>query len=233
MVSKNPLIIAIDGPSGSGKSSVAKRLAIHFKLPCLDTGAMYRAVALECIENQISLSDEKKIAEVAKSLDFEFGVTNETLWAEMIHPKKGKRRLAGEIRTPEVSMGASAIAKWPELRAVLVSKQQVIGAAKGAVVEGRDAGTVIFPKAKFKFFVTAAPEERASRRYQELSQISSKAQSYEEVLRDVVQRDKQDAERAVSPLKPAEDATIIDTSGLNLDEVVQSLIKKITALSGQ
>lgn len=226
-------IVTIDGPSGSGKSTVAKRLAVHYKVPCLDTGAMYRTVAYECQQRQIPLDDETQVTAVAQSLSFEFGITDEMLWAEVIHPRTGKRRLGVEIRSPEVSMAASSIARIASLRSVLVRQQQEIGEKKGAVVEGRDAGTVIFPDARFKFFVTASAEERAKRRFYELIRLGKSGQSYDEVLRDVIQRDRQDTERLVGPLKPADDAVIVDTTGLNLDEVVATLIHQIDVLSGQ
>lgn len=229
----NPVIVTIDGPSGSGKSTVAKRLAIALKIPCLDTGAMYRAVAFECLKNNIGLDDEKTISELAESLRFEFGTTDEVLWADVIHPKTGRRRLGPEIRSPEVSMASSTIGLLPHLRKILVQQQQAIGLEKGAVVEGRDAGTVIFPLAKFKFFVTASSEERAKRRFYELIRLGKGGQSFDEVLKEVRQRDKQDEERKVGPLRPADDAVIVDTTGLNLDEVVDTLQGRISSLSGQ
>lgn len=222
---KTPLIITIDGPAGSGKSTVAKRLALHFRIPCLDTGAMYRCVALQCLHSGIDLNDELAVTAQANPLEFMFGVDDSGLWTDVIEDGQ-RRRLGAEIRTPEVSMAASSIAKIASLRAVMVEKQQKLGKTEGAVVEGRDAGTVIFPEAPYKFYVTASPEERARRRFLELQGRDS-TQTMEAVLADVIQRDKQDLERTASPLKPAPDAIVIDTTGLSLEAVLLKLMSLI------
>jgi cytidylate kinase len=222
-----PLIITLDGPSGSGKSTASVKLAKHFDIPCLDTGAMYRTLALRTVALKISLDDEQSICRTAEKLSFRFGFDGDQRWVE-VEEDGIRKRMGSEIRTPEISLAASRVAKLPAVRRVLVRKQQEIGRVEGAVVEGRDAGTVIFPDATIKFFVTASAEERAKRRHRELvDTYGLKAQDYQEVLREIQERDRQDEERAASPSKPADDAIILDTSGLTLDEVVRLLIKKV------
>lgn len=222
------LIITLDGPSGSGKSTLSHRLAAHFSVPCLDTGAMYRMVALRCIQQQIPLDDDAQVTGVARHLKFRFIPGSQGSRIEVAEGNSEYRVVGKEIRTPEVSMGASQIAKLKSLRQELVRQQQRIGQEVGAVVEGRDAGTVIFPQAKFKFFMTASTEERAKRRHKELvEKWGNEATSYEEVLSEMMKRDAQDSQRAESPLKAAEDADLVDTTGLAMDEVLGILISRV------
>lgn len=224
---KNPLIITLDGPSGSGKSTASLELAKHYQVPCLDTGAMYRTVAYRALQRQLSLSDEDSLCRIARAMKFSFGIENNHKWVA-VEEDGALTRIGSEIRTPEVSLAASKVAKMPRLRRLLVQKQQEIGKQQGAVVEGRDAGTVIFPKALVKFFVTASAEERAKRRHRELSETYGiGAQTFEDVLREIRDRDQQDEERLVSPSKPADDAILVDTSGLSLEKVVEVLISKV------
>lgn len=221
------MIITLDGPSGSGKSTASLRLAKHFKIPCLDTGAMYRTVALKALEGKTSFADEEAIAEIAENLEFDFHFEGYENAVRYRYRSSNWVKVGKEIRTPEVSMAASQVARLPKVRSVLVRKQQEIGLKKGAVVEGRDAGTVIFPKAVIKFFMTASVEERAKRRHSELVEaLGAKAQSYEDVLKEMIARDEQDEKRAISPSKPAKDAVLVDTSGKDLDAVVQHLIEE-------
>jgi cytidylate kinase len=227
-----PLIITLDGPSGSGKSTASVRLARHFNIPCLDTGAMYRAVALNALQTKTDVDDEARVSNLAENLNFYFGFEGEKRWAE-VEDHGVRRRLGSEIRTPEVSLAASRVAKLAKVRKILVRKQQEIGQTAGAVVEGRDAGTVIFPSATIKFFVTASAEERARRRHRELVEsYGLQAQSYEEVLKEIQLRDQQDEERAASPLRPADDALILDSTGLDLEGVVRYLIEKVETHTG-
>lgn len=223
------MLITIDGPAGSGKSTVAKRLARHLGIPYIDTGAMYRTVAFFAIQEGIDLKDVDALVELAKPLEFEFQSKPEGF---QIRVSKGDARepslLGQEIRAPEISMGASEIAQWAPLRACLVQKQQESGGKSGGVLEGRDAGTVIFPQAEWKFFVTASPEIRAKRRHEELNEkMGPKAPSFEKVLSEVNLRDQQDRGREASPLRPAENAIVIDTSDLAEDEVFDMLLKHI------
>ena len=222
------MIITLDGPSGSGKSTVSHLLARHFNIPCLDTGAMYRSVAWRALENKIDLDNEISLVALTQKLKFKFGFEGETAFVELTDEAGRKTRLGREIRTPEVSLAASRVAKLKKVRAVLVQQQQEIGMDEGAVVEGRDAGTVIFPKAKYKFYMTASDDERARRRHLELvEKLGSAAPSLADVQREMLQRDHQDSSRVESPLVAAKDADKIDTTGLALEAVVDVIVKKV------
>jgi len=223
-------IVTIDGPAGTGKSTIAKRLAIALQLPYLDTGAMYRWIAWYAIQNKIELKDEAAIVLIAESSNFRFPIVNDTFQFEVSYKGSAFQLMGNELRTPEVSMATSDVSRFPTLRKVLVRKQQEIGSQSGAVCEGRDAGTVIFPNAPVKFFMNARPEIRATRRHQELlSKSASSAPSYEDVLKDVIARDRQDSGRSESPMRPAEDAQIVDTSDLSEDQVFDLLMSQVQA----
>jgi len=221
-------IVTIDGPAGTGKSTIAKRLAIALHLPYLDTGAMYRWIAWYAITNKLELQSEEALVQVAERSNFRFPIVDGAFQFEVSFDGSAFKLLGVEIRTPEVSMATSDASRFAALRKVLVRKQQEIGSHSGAVCEGRDAGTVIFPTAPVKFFMTARPEIRATRRHQELlAKSSSVAPSYEEVLKDVLKRDQQDAGRSESPMRPAEDAQIVDTSDLSEDQVFDLLLGQV------
>lgn len=225
-MSKN-LIITIDGPAGSGKSSVARRLALELAVPYIDTGAMYRTVAHQALEQGASVDDEEALVHIAEVLDFRFAFRGKKSVVYCRERGGSEKEMGDEIRQPEVSMAASSVGKHPKLRQVLVKKQQEIGALKGGVLEGRDAGTVIFPNAPLKFFITASTEVRAARRGAQLNQrFGSEAPSHEEVLKSLRQRDDQDSQRAASPMKPAEDAEVLDTSDMTEEEVFSKLMDK-------
>lgn len=229
-----PLIISIDGPAGSGKSTVAKRLAWSLGLPYIDTGAMYRSVAFKALEEQIDLENEAALTKIAEGFDFYFSMEDGNSVVEVVELSTGKKwRLGPEVRSPKVSMASSRVAGFKELRRVLVRKQQECGKARGGVLEGRDAGTVIFPDADIKFFLTASAEARAERRYRELQRrMGAEAPNYEQVLAEVNQRDEQDETREASPLKAAEDAQWVDTTELSEDSVYSLLLKKVQESSG-
>ncbi len=232
-VAQDKLIITLDGPSGSGKSTISPRLAAHYSIPCLDTGAMYRTVALRALAQGINLEDDEAVSLVARRLDFRFKMLGGVNAGEYSESKAPFVQMGKEIRTPEVSMAASRIAKLKGVRQILVAAQQKIGAEFGAVVEGRDAGTVIFPGARFKFYMTATDQERARRRFKELQEkLGDAAPGYDDVLSEMIKRDAQDSQRAESPMKPAEDAEIVDTTGLELDQVLQVLIDKVNQRRG-
>lgn len=212
--------IAIDGPAGAGKSSVSKAVAKEMGFVYVDTGALYRTVALSLINNGISPSDTEGVKAHLGSVKVDMAYEN----GEQRVMLNG-RDVTDEIRTPEVSMAASTSSAIPEVRAFLLGLQREIAENHDIVMDGRDIATVVLPNATVKIFLTAAAEDRATRRYKELI-LKDPNTKYEDVLRDVIKRDKNDSERAVAPLKPAEDSVIVDTTGNTLEESVE-IIKNI------
>jgi CMP/dCMP kinase len=209
------MLVAIDGPAGSGKSSVARMAAERLGVVNLNTGATYRAVALFAIREGVPASDGASLAAIARRVGLD-GETVSVDGAEIPEP---------ELRTPEVSAAASKVSSHPEVRAVLVEAQR--DAAKkaraegGAVVEGRDIGTVVLPDADVKVFLSASAEERARRRASQ----TGREDEIERITAAIKQRDKQDTERSASPLKPAADAVVMDTTTMSLDDVVSSVLE--------
>ncbi|MEP0774444.1 MAG: (d)CMP kinase [Acidobacteriota bacterium] len=214
-------VVAIDGPAGAGKSAAARELARRLGIPYLDTGAMYRAVALAALEQGIAFPlDEdgrRRVVELARMLHLRF-VTKSS---ETIVICNGED-VTGRLRSPEVSQAASQVSVVPELRRVLVARQREMGQRGGGVIEGRDIGTVVFPEADLKVFLTARPEVRAQRRFDELRRRGV-AVAWEDVMAEQRQRDERDASREESPLRPAAGAIVLDTSDLTLEEVVGRL----------
>ncbi|HSP79163.1 MAG TPA: (d)CMP kinase [Myxococcaceae bacterium] len=223
MSEQRPFIVAIDGPAGAGKSTVSKVLARRLGFSLVDTGAIYRCVALKARREGVSFDDDVKLGELLGRLSVSFAVVGEDN-----HVYLDGEDVSQEIRTPENSMAASQVSSRPVVRAGLLALQRrlALEAAKGAILEGRDIGTVVFPDADAKYFLEANPEVRARRRYEELFQKGVE-RSLEEVLADQVKRDQDDASRAVAPLKPAEDAVRVDSSNLPLSEVVHRLEQEI------
>lgn len=215
------VIVAIDGPSGVGKSTTSRRVALALAIPHIDTGAMYRAVALAVIRAGIDLEDESKVAEVASKVGIEFRVVDA---APRIY--LDGEDVSSEIRTPEVSMAASRVSAYTPVRRRLVQMQREIGANSGGVLEGRDIGTKVFPDTPYKFFLTARPEVRADRRWRELQEKGGK-ESYESILADQQQRDLQDSTRADSPLTWDKTYTVIDTSSMTIDQVVEAIVSMV------
>jgi cytidylate kinase len=216
------MIIAIDGPAGSGKSTISARLAAELGYQLIDTGALYRCVALTAIRGNLDLSDGTKLGQVAAAIRVQFRFEG------------GRNRvfLDGDdvtdaIRTAEAGAGASRVAAHPAVREALFSVQRQLGLATNSVMEGRDIGTVVFPDADYKIYLTASLEERARRRWSEFGLELP----LDEVKRQIKERDERDMNRAVAPLVQAEDATLVDTTGLSLDEVVDEL-KRIVAPPG-
>jgi len=221
-MSENVYQIAIDGPSGSGKSTLAKGAAKALGIMYLDTGAMYRTCAVAALKAGIEPKDTEAVKEMLGSMDlnvkFEDGVQHMILNGEDV---------TGIIRTPEVSRIASDISSLPIVRTAMVDMQRKIAADQSFVVDGRDIGSVVLPKARYKFFLTASSEARASRRLLELNSRGDYSQSYEEVLKDIIWRDKQDSERAASPLVKVDDAIEIDTSDIGIEETLDLLLSYI------
>lgn len=213
------IIIAIDGFSSTGKSTMAKALARHIGYAYIDTGAMYRAVTLYCLENGLVNADgsidEPRLVERLGGIKITFGVNAETGQSETYLDGRCVER---EIRDMRVSAVVSQVAKIPAVRRALVAQQQAMGQEKGIVMDGRDIGTVVFPEAEMKVYVTASAETRARRRYDELVAKGDTTVTYEEVLHNVTERDRIDTTRSESPLRKADDAHTLDNSHMTIDE---------------
>ncbi len=220
-----PVIVAIDGPAGAGKSSVARAVATRLDLVLVDTGAIYRCVALSASRGGVAWTDDEGLGRLLPGLSigfrFEGGVNRVLLNGEDV---------SDAIRTPEMSRGASAVSARPVVRAGLLELQRRLarGAPAGAVLEGRDIGTVVFPDAAVKVFITASDEIRAGRRHAELT-AKGTASSLDDVLAEQRVRDRDDSTRALAPLRPAGDATVLDTSALSLEQVVERVIALVEA----
>lgn len=227
-MSSRPPIVALDGPAGAGKSTVARRLAQALGFLLIDTGAMYRAVAVAAEEAEIPWSDAPRVAELAKRLVDEGTLRVGTGGRGQTAVHVFGRDVSDAIRTPEASRGASLVSAIPGVREALLRAQRKLGEAGGVVMEGRDIGTIVFPLAEAKFFVTASPEVRARRRFEELS-AKGVATTFEETLGEVVTRDEADRTRPIAPLVPASDAELIDTSNMPIDDVVTLLEARIRA----
>ena len=215
------MIVAIDGLSGAGKTSVSRAVANALGFQLLDTGALYRGVALLAIEAEVDTEAGSAVAELVQDAVFEFKTTDgePRLWIN-------GRDVSSEIRTPRISEGASKTSAQPEVRAALLDLQRKLGRQQSCVVEGRDIGTVVFPDADYKFFLTASVDERIRRRLTQYAQ-QGKSVSEEELRREVVERDQRDSSRAVAPLKPADDAQMVDSTGLNFEEVVGLIVGSV------
>ncbi len=219
---KKKFIIAIDGPVGAGKSTVARTVAEELNYKYIDTGAMYRALACKVTEEGVNLKDRKRIIELARetkiALKKKKGNLNVYLEGKEIDPE--------QLRSEETGKKASLISKIKGVRKELVHLQREMGASGGVVAEGRDIGTVVFPEADFKFYLEAAPQERARRRYRELKERSCPVK-LREIKKDVEKRDRNDSLRKFSPLRKAEDAVLIDSTKMSVEEEVKEILKVI------
>lgn len=209
--------IAIDGPGGAGKSTIAKLIAKKLGIDYIDTGAMYRALGLKMMNLGVKFEDSEELRELLKNTDIDF--------------RNGDIFLDGEnvshlIRTPEVSMAASKVSAFAFVRKHMVAAQQKMGESKSVIMDGRDICMDVFPDAQYKYFVTADAEERAMRRYKELLEKGQEA-VYEQVLADIKQRDHNDSTREASPLKQAPDAELVDTTHMTIEEVVDYICSKV------
>lgn len=214
------MIIAIDGPSGSGKSTLGRMLARELNLLYIDTGSMYRAVALATIEARIDPNDKEAVVTVAEIAEIDLQGDPDSLKVLL-----NDRDVTDEIRTETVTEMSSVVSTIPGVRRAMVARQREMG-QRGAVLNGRDIGTVVFPDADIKFFLTAAPEERAERRYKE-DQLTNSGVSLEQTLSEMIERDRRDSTRADSPLKIADDAIVIDSSGLSVEQVFARMMEHV------
>jgi cytidylate kinase len=223
-----PLIVALDGPAGAGKSTVARLVAERAGLSLVDTGAIYRTVGLLALRNKTSVDDGDALGQLAVTLPVRLKFV---VQRGVNHVFLDEEDISQAIRTPEVSTSASAVARHPAVRSALLDLQRALGRrGAGSVLEGRDIGTVVFPDADVKAFVTASAEERARRRVRELTERGLGSEGdYERVLEDIVARDRQDSEREVAPLRAAPDAVVVDTTGKSLDEVTATILALIEA----
>ena len=215
-------MITIDGPAGSGKSTVSRMIAKALQFFYLDTGAMYRAVALQAKREGVDYDDKEELKRICKNIDLNF-------WMDGIHNKLsiGNEDVSLAIRTPEMDMLSSRISAVKEVRDAMKALQRKLGRKGKVVAEGRDMGTVVFPEAAHKFFLTATQEIRAERRFKE-RQSRGEPISMAEVMKELKDRDNQDTHRDIAPLRPAEDAKVIDSTMLNQDEVAEIILKEIT-----
>lgn len=217
------LNIAIDGPAGAGKSTIAKAVAKRLEIIYLDTGAMYRAVALKAVRNGVNPKDRGRVAELLSdtelNIEYKNGIQAVILDGEDV---------SSFIRTGEISSAASDVSAHREVREALVETQRRIAENNDVIMDGRDIGTYVLPNACCKFYVTAAPEERARRRYTENAEKGDTSKSEQEILNDILQRDYNDMNREFAPLRQAEDAVLIDTTNMSVDEVVNGVIHMIT-----
>lgn len=208
------LSVAIDGPAGAGKSTIAQLVAKEFDLMYINTGAMYRAVTLKAKENKISPEDVSSLCELIDTMEMHF--ENDDLYLNGVN-------IQDKLTMPEISASVSAYASIQEVRKKLVTMQSEMSKKFNVIMDGRDIGTVVLKDSPYKIFLTATPEERAKRRFNELTNRGIDC-SYEEILNDIIRRDHIDSTRAVDPLKKASDAVEIDTTGLNIQEVTQNII---------
>ena len=222
------MIIAIDGPSGAGKSTLGRMLAKKLGLLYLDTGAMYRAVALAATRDERALNDPARAAEIARGANIELKGEPNTLRVHL-----DGEDVTDSIRTLEIAQSASIVSTNSDVRRIMVGLQRRLGeqSEKGCVLEGRDIGSVVFPNADIKFFLTAKPEARARRRFEE-DRAKGRESTYEQTLAEINERDERDVSRSDSPLTIADDAIVIDTSELDLSEVFDQMIAKVTERKG-
>lgn len=216
----NKLTIAIDGPAGAGKSTVSKLVAQRLCLLYLDTGAMYRALTLKVVRNNIELSDTEEIIEIARNCKISFANGGKITLFD-------GEDVSEEIRSTEVENTISDVVKIPEVRNIMVKKQREIAQNRGIVAEGRDITTVVFPNAELKIYLTASVKTRAKRRYEELKE-KGRDVNFDEIVQQIKRRDRKDREREYAPLKKADDAVLIDSTDMTPEEVVERIVKLVS-----
>lgn len=225
-MSKRRPIVAIDGPAGAGKSTVARRLADELGYVLVDTGAMYRAVALGAMRAGVAWNDAERVAGIARGIVGTRSLTFERDPSLGVRVRLGDEDVSEAIRMPDIAQGASTVSAHGEVRAVLLDLQRQAGEAGGVVLEGRDIGTVVFPDAEVKFFLTASPEIRARRRHDELVAKGQNV-TFDATLADVRERDARDEGRAVAPLRQADNAILVDSTTMTLDATVAFMLAKV------
>lgn len=216
------IAIAIDGPAGAGKSSLSKEVAKELSFIYVDTGALYRTIGLAASRKGLKKEDKEEIISMLNDIDVKLSFNDEGTQIVLLNGED----VSSFIRTPEASMFASAVSAIPEVRAFLLDLQRNMAKSDNVIMDGRDIGTVVLPDAKIKIFLTASPEKRAMRRHKENKEKGIDS-TYEEVLKDVNQRDYQDSHREIAPLKPAEDSVLVDTSDYDFDGSKKLLLKVI------
>jgi cytidylate kinase len=219
------LIIAIDGPSGAGKSTLGRMLARELNLLYIDTGSMYRAVALAVLESSVNAQDDIAVGSLASRVDIDLEGDPDSLMVTL----EG-RDVTDQIRTEEVTEMSSIVSTIPQVRRAMVNRQREMG-QRGAVLNGRDIGTVVFPDADVKFFLTAVPQERAERRFNE-ERAQDPSADYEETFADMIERDRRDSTRSDSPLRAAEDAIMVDSTGLTINQVFERMMQAVREKAG-
>ncbi len=210
--------IAIDGPAGAGKSTIARRVAADLSIIYVDTGAMYRAIGAYAIRKGVDTKDAEKVAALLPEISLELTYSEEQGQRIFLNGED----VSTEIRLPEMGMAASNVSAIPQVRAFLLEQQRGMAKRQSVIMDGRDIGTVVLPDAEVKIFLTASPEERAKRRWKEF-QEKGLSDSYEDILADVLRRDEQDMNRPIAPLKQADDAVLLDSTALNFAETVEKV----------
>ena len=214
--------IGIDGPAGAGKSTIAKRIAAILRIPYLDTGAMYRGVAVAAKRHGVGFTDEEAIAKLVEAIDLRVRYT-ETGEQHIIVDGED---VTGELRTEEISQGASLVSRVPAVRDRMTILQREVAHEQRVIMDGRDICTNVLPDTPYKFFVTATAEERANRRYRQLLENGQPA-DYDTILHDIIRRDKQDSERAYKPLYCGADTKMIDTTNMTIEEAVNAILSEV------